>query len=122
MENQTPQNQEQGLSVDHVKQLEEFLGTLMTNQEIIISQNKEMLSANKTKQMWGIAKFIFFILITFGSIFYMPQLISKMTEQVSSNMNIDLGGLNIKADSSGNTISPNTVMDLKEQLEFLRSQ
>jgi predicted nucleic acid-binding Zn ribbon protein len=123
MENQIQQNQftnqESGLSVDHVKQLEGFLGAIMSNQEIIIEQNKEMLSANRNRKIWAIAKAVLLFLLVVVPMFFLPQILSSMTEQITSNM--DMGGLAENLSKSGGS-ELNIDMEKISELERLLNQ
>jgi len=81
--------QQGGLSPSHLKELEGVLSSLLTNQEIIMEQNKELLSAKKYAKIWGIIKLVLFLLLTFGSVLYLPQIINNIMGEVTSNLNID---------------------------------
>jgi RecA/RadA recombinase len=78
------ENHTEGLSASHLKELEGVLSSLLTNQEIIMEQNKELLSAKKHAKIWGIVKFILiWIVLPMIAMSYMPQLIEEMMGQIN---------------------------------------
>ena len=81
--------QQGGLSASHLKELESVLSSLLTNQEIIIEQNRELLAAKKMARIWGIVKIALFLLLTFGSILYLPQMINNIMGEVTSNLDVN---------------------------------
>ncbi len=101
-----------GLSANHLKELEGVLSSLLTNQEIIIAQNKELLAAKKAAKIWGIVKIGLFLLLTFGSILFVPQIIKGLTNQVTSNINV--GDI---AKKNGIQINANQLSELEQLLK-----
>lgn len=73
-----------GLSASHLKELEAVIGQILTNQEIIMQQNKDAVASKKNDRIWGIIKaVIIWVVLPMIAMAYMPQLIAKMTGQIS---------------------------------------
>ena len=78
------QNNNEGLSMSHLKELEGVLSSLLTNQEVIIAQNKELLSAKKMGRMWGIIKVVLvWIVLPMIAMQFMPKIIESMMGQIN---------------------------------------
>lgn len=76
-----------GLSASHLKELEVVIGQILTNQEIIMQQNKDAIASKKNDRIWGIIKaVIIWVVLPMIAMAYMPQLIAKMTGQISGAM------------------------------------
>ena len=101
-----------GLSASHLRELEAVISQILTNQEIIIEQNRELLAAKKAAKIWGIIKIGLFLLLTFGSILFMPAMIKSLTNQVTSNINV--GDV---AKNSGLNIDANQLSELEQLLK-----
>ena len=76
-----------GLSANHLKELEAIISQILTNQEIIIAQNKELLDAKKMGRIWSIIKIVLvWIVLPMIAMSYMPKLIESMTGQINGVM------------------------------------
>ncbi len=76
-----------GLSANHLRELESVISQILTNQEIIINQQKELLDSKKMDRIWGIIKAVLiWIVLPMILMAYMPQLIEKMTGQINGVM------------------------------------
>lgn len=93
-----------GLSASHLRELESVIGKILTNQEIIMEQNKDAATSKKNDRIWGIIKaVIIWVVLPMIAMAYMPQFIAKMTGQISGAMGDQMknvvqqgGGLDIE--------------------------
>lgn len=103
-----------GLSASHLQELESVIGQILTNQQVIMEQNKDLLSAKKMGRIWGIAKgILIWIVLPLIAVQLMPQLIESMMGQINGVMGDQMQNM-VQQQSSG--IDPDKASELMQLL------
>ncbi len=76
------------LSPQHLHELEGVLSSLLTNQEIIIEQNRKLLAAKKMERIWALVKTGLWVVVLGLSVLLLPQIIASTMDEVSSVLGI----------------------------------
>lgn len=70
------------------------LEQILENQQLILSNQKQLLKAERNRHMWGIIKIIFIALLVLVPLFLLPMMMSSMTEGILGDTS---GGMNLDA-------------------------
>jgi len=82
---------------------EAFLGEILANQQQILENQKKLLSAERSRRIWGIVKIIVIGILIVGPLLFLPAMINSMMGGMLPDLGgvqsggSSLGGLNLEA-------------------------
>jgi len=90
-------------NVTSMPSAEALLGEVLSNQQQMLENQKKLLSAERSRRIWGIVKMIVIAILIIGPLLFLPAMISSMMGGMLPDLGgaqsggSSLGGLNLEA-------------------------